>query len=160
MKTISRYPLEQKKLPFLPSTDLEIVNMFLRPVGQQQHCLGRHAALCGGELATCSPALILRAGPRAAPLRRPLAPAAPQAPKRPVNLGTAFLEDRGEGSSSGRDFSAPSALRCRMGAPVLESCPSRANGWRKARKSKTVAWRWNQTARRGYVCPSPSAFQP
>lgn len=101
MKTISRYPLEQKKLPFLPSTDLEIVNMFLRPVGQQQHCLGRHAALCGGELATCSPALILRAGPRAAPLRRPLAPAAPQAPKRPVNLGTAFLEDQGEGSSSG-----------------------------------------------------------
>lgn len=62
VKTRSCYPLEQKKLPFLPSTDLEIVNMFLWPVGQQQHCLGRHAALCGGELATCSPALILRTG--------------------------------------------------------------------------------------------------
>lgn len=80
VKARSRYPLEQKELPFLPSTDLELVNMFLWPVGQQQHCLGCLVALCQGELAPI-PIPNPERWAVAAPLPWPLAPFGPQAHK-------------------------------------------------------------------------------
>lgn len=106
VKTISCYPLEQKKLPFLPSADLEIVNMFLRPVGQRRHCPGRHAALCGGELATCSPALIPHMGPGGAPLRWPPAPSAPRAQKGRLTWEPPCSGIKGRGVPSGRGVRA------------------------------------------------------
>lgn len=97
VKTRSCYPLEQKKLPFLPSTDLEIVNMFLWPVGQQQHRLGRHAALCGGGISHLFPSPNPAHGAGAALLRWPPAPSAQRAQKGQLTWEPPCFEDQGEG---------------------------------------------------------------